>query len=59
MGPKGAQGRGRIYSVANTTYLLDLFEEVESCGCDEWNEISLKYNANSVADLGKLEAVTI
>lgn len=46
MGPKGAQGRGRNYSAANTTYLLDLIEEVEPCGCDEWNEISLKYNAN-------------
>jgi hypothetical protein len=45
MGPKGVQGRGKNYSAANTSYLLDLIEETEPCGGDEWNEISLKYNA--------------
>ena len=40
------QGRGRNYSAANTQYLLDLIEEIEPCGSDEWTEISLKYNAH-------------
>lgn len=43
---RGLQGRGRNYSAANTKHLLDLVEEIEPCGFDEWNEISMKYNAH-------------
>ena len=43
--PKPAQGRGKNYSDANLNYLLDIVEENLPCGSDEWNEISLQYNA--------------
>ena len=46
MGPKGAQGRGKNYFAANSSYLLDLNEEAEPCGIDEWNVISSKCNVH-------------
>ena len=42
---KSAQGRGKYYSNANIVCLLDRIEENLPCGGDEWNEISLRYNA--------------
>ena len=52
--PKAAaQGRGKNYSAANTQYLLDLIEEIEPIGADEWTEISLKYNAHFGGRSGK------
>ena len=43
--PKPAQSRGKNYSDANLNYLLDIVEENLPCESDEWNEISLQYNA--------------
>ena len=43
--PKPAQGRGKNYSDANLTFLLDKVQYSLPCGADEWTEISLEYNA--------------
>ena len=42
---KAPAKRGRSYSTANTTYLLDLIESSEPCGADEWNSVAFRYNA--------------
>ena len=43
---KAPAKRGRSYSTANTTYLLDLIEEIEPCGAEEWNSVASRYNAH-------------
>ena len=37
---KAPAKRGRSYSTANTYHLLDLIEETEPCGGEEWNLIA-------------------
>ena len=43
---KAPAKRGRSYSTANTYHLLDLIEEIEPCGGEEWNLIASRYNAH-------------
>ena len=42
---KAPAKRGRSYTTANTTYLLDLIESTEPCGAEEWNSVASRYNA--------------